>query len=291
MKECDRDPPLDSFHILQCKIRSVIYTCMHETFLCGLLTEKGNFPIKNGFSFFIWKIIIPSQLLCEKLVKLKLTLQACPMFEKYFQTPGWREMMAMCRLSSSHRKPYWKIPSHHPSKPEAETDTQIKTNKRPKKEKKNRNIKLIFKLKQNITNQRNNKKKTKNKKQRIKQEGPKGWGGAHSRRSSVVQSDANIDTLAALHSLDGCLLVHHQEGSIVYGRGENQQREQHEGHQMQPHRHHYCCCYCCFWRKHQQSPRRSPPLLLLLPDAPVLNQNPSTSSENSFFSFKASKPV
>jgi hypothetical protein len=60
---------------------------------------------------------------------------------------------------------------------------------------------------------------------------------------------------------------------------------------MQPHRHHYCCCYCCFWRKHQQSPRRSPPLLLLLPDAPVLNQNPSTSSENSFFSFKASKPV
>jgi hypothetical protein len=53
MKECDRDPPLDSFHILQCKIRSVVYTCMHETFHCGLLTENGNFPIKNGFSFFI----------------------------------------------------------------------------------------------------------------------------------------------------------------------------------------------------------------------------------------------
>jgi hypothetical protein len=44
-------------------------------------------------------------------------------------------------------------------------------------------------------------------------------------------------------------------------------------------------------RKYWQSPRRSAPLLLLLPDAPVLFQNPSTSSRKSFFSFKASKAV
>ncbi len=67
----------------------------------------------------------------------------------------------------------------------------------------------------------------------------KGLIEAHSRGSGVVQSDGNVDSLPTLHFLESSLLVHHQEGSVRC-RSENQQRKEHQGHEMQPQGAHCC---------------------------------------------------